>query len=196
MQLRMRSRGCGFARGYQRAFVGPLTHSRKLQSHHRRAGTDTTGPAPGIAPGTAPSAGTGIGADTGSVTSTEAAEAATPPLTFVPNSFTAQRPATASAALSPICPTTTTKGLPLLPYKQLSAAPRISLSSTLRLQSFSTHPPAAPASASTSAPLPIMAYEGKWTAQEVRKTFLSYFEERGHTIGMILDGHNAFKQQI
>lgn len=30
-----------------------------------------------------------------------------------------------------------------------------------------------------------MAYEGKWTAQTVRKTFLSYFEERGHTIGTI-----------
>lgn len=26
-------------------------------------------------------------------------------------------------------------------------------------------------------------YEGKWTAPTVRKTFLEYFEERGHTIG-------------
>lgn len=29
-----------------------------------------------------------------------------------------------------------------------------------------------------------MAYEGKWTALTVRKTFLDYFAERGHTIGM------------
>lgn len=28
-------------------------------------------------------------------------------------------------------------------------------------------------------------YEGKWTAQTVRKTFLDYFAERGHTIGTI-----------
>lgn len=26
-------------------------------------------------------------------------------------------------------------------------------------------------------------YEGKWTALTVRKTFLEYFEQRGHTIG-------------
>lgn len=26
-------------------------------------------------------------------------------------------------------------------------------------------------------------YEGKWTAPTVRKTFLEYFEQRGHTIG-------------
>lgn len=26
-------------------------------------------------------------------------------------------------------------------------------------------------------------YEGKWTALTVRKTFLNYFAERGHTIG-------------
>lgn len=26
-------------------------------------------------------------------------------------------------------------------------------------------------------------YEGKWTALTVRKTFLDYFAERGHTIG-------------
>ena len=29
-----------------------------------------------------------------------------------------------------------------------------------------------------------MAYTGKWTAPVVRKTFLDYFAERGHTIGM------------
>lgn len=34
----------------------------------------------------------------------------------------------------------------------------------------------------TTSPLPIM-YEGKWTANTVRKTFLDYFAERGHTIG-------------
>lgn len=27
-------------------------------------------------------------------------------------------------------------------------------------------------------------YEGQWTADNVRKTFLDYFAERGHTIGM------------
>lgn len=26
-------------------------------------------------------------------------------------------------------------------------------------------------------------YEGKWTALTVRKTFLEYFEQRGHNIG-------------
>lgn len=31
-----------------------------------------------------------------------------------------------------------------------------------------------------------MAYTGKWTAPVVRKTFLNYFEERGHTVGMLL----------
>lgn len=29
-------------------------------------------------------------------------------------------------------------------------------------------------------------YEGKWTATVVRKTFLDYFAERGHTIGTII----------
>lgn len=28
-----------------------------------------------------------------------------------------------------------------------------------------------------------MATEVKWTAETVRKTFLNYFEERGHTVG-------------
>lgn len=37
--------------------------------------------------------------------------------------------------------------------------------------------------ATTTTPLPIMVYEGKWTAATVRTTFLEYFAERGHTIG-------------
>lgn len=52
-----------------------------------------------------------------------------------------------------------------------------SLSSTTQIRLFSQQKPTP-----TSTPLLIM-YEGKWTALTVRKTFLEYFAERGHTIG-------------
>lgn len=42
-----------------------------------------------------------------------------------------------------------------------------------------------PITTPSTTPLPIM-YEGKWTANTVRKTFLEYFAERGHTIGTML----------
>lgn len=164
--------------GRPRAFVGPSTHSRKLQSYG--TGTSTAAATLRLTPTRTP----------------------TPPSACgrVSKSIAGNRAATASAAASlSFCPTTT-KGLPrpLLPYdKPQSAAPSIALSSNTRIRFYSHQPlpppPAAstPASASAPAshPLPIMAYEGKWTAQTVRKTFLKYFEERDHTIGTILHGH-------
>lgn len=53
--------------------------------------------------------------------------------------------------------------------------------------------PASPAS--PDSPLPIM-YEGKWTALTVRKTFLDYFAERGHTIGTMRHRHPFISRSI
>lgn len=73
-----------------------------------------------------------------------------------------------------ICPTTAA-------FLRLSTRTVISLSSTTQIRRFSQQKPTT-ANTSTTTPLPIM-YEGKWTAPTVRKTFLEYFEQRGHTIG-------------
>lgn len=66
-----------------------------------------------------------------------------------------------------------------------------SLSSTTQIRPFSQQKPTA-ADTNTATPLPIM-YEGKWTALTVRKTFLEYFEQRGHTIGAKQSCHPARK---
>lgn len=99
-------------------------------------------------------------------------------------SFSRTNPATPPAiALRSVYPTTTTtKGLLLLQPRKPQTTTRIPLSSPPRTRLYSHQSP--PASASSSRPLPIM-YEGKWTAQVVRQTFLEYFEQRGHTIGTI-----------
>lgn len=161
MQLRMRFgyrvsrsrlRGC-------RAFVGPLTNSRKIYSS------------------TSTATATGNGQST-STTSTEAATPLSPvvsnPLSFTPGA---------------ICQTATKELYKhLYTNKRASIIPRTSLSSNPRSR-FYSHRPAAAASASISIPtstlalLPSMAaYEGQWTAKAVRDTFLKFFEERGHTI--------------
>lgn len=74
-----------------------------------------------------------------------------------------------------ICPTTTAA------FLRSATRTVTSLSSTTQIRHFSQKNPIT-ANTSTTTPLPIM-YEGKWTAPTVRKTFLEYFEQRGHTIG-------------
>lgn len=79
-------------------------------------------------------------------------------------------PSIAPAALtaSSICPTTAPKKRRLQHHN-----PR------LRLYS---HQAAKHSGSAAETSLPIMVYEGEWTALKVRQTFLSYFEKHGHTI--------------
>lgn len=134
--------------------VPALTHSRKLYDPSR---------------GTVPSPRT---ASTSFSTSTHT-HARTPrsplPAAGSPSSFLTKK------APAAICPTTTAA------FLRSATRTVISLSSTTQIRPFSQQKPTT-ANTNTTTPLPIM-YEGKWTAPTVRKTFLEYFEQRGHTIG-------------
>lgn len=87
-----------------------------------------------------------------------------------------------------ICPTTINALHTNLRSRTL-LLPSTSISTSIsrvRLYSRRAAPTPLPSSSDSPTPLPIM-YEGKWTALAVRKTFLEYFAERGHTIGMMRD---------
>lgn len=73
-----------------------------------------------------------------------------------------------------ICPTTAT-------FLRSSTRTVTPLSATIQIRPFSQQKRTT-AYTNNTTPLPIM-YEGKWNALTVRKTFLEYFEQRGHTIG-------------
>lgn len=171
-----------------RPFVGPLTHSRKLYSSKeadQEPGPEPSTPLePSPAPAHAP-------ASTPTLAPTPASVLLAPRLSRL-DSFT----------IEALCPTTANPTSSCLQRRRPNTSPtsRASLSSIpnskshIRLYSFSrtrlaTRATASSARSSSSSsaaapPLPIM-YEGKWTALTVRKTFLDYFAERGHTIGMI-----------
>lgn len=119
------------------------------------------------------------------------------PMTPLEQSLQFPRPSNLpSSTLRTLCPTTA-NATPLLlqTYRPRtnpgSRTPLFSSStsastSNSRIRPYSRPPPAA---FSSAPPLPIM-YEGKWTALTVRKTFLDYFAERGHTIGTMPDRHS------
>lgn len=155
--MRNRYWGSATGSGYQRAFIrSSLTlDSRKLDSS-----TKTANPGP--------------------VT-------LTPP--SIPVNPALPRAAATSCSAPSICPTTTTatkRRLKLLlqPHNPLLPTQGKQLCSfTSLVRRYSQQASKQSSSTSTAdAPLPIMLYEGKWTARTVRETFLSYFEERGHTI--------------
>lgn len=161
--------GCGRGRGSAQQlgrgrgrsscpYVGPLTHSRKLDDSSKEPAPDS---------GTPPT-----------LTLTF-----TPTLEFVckrlcPTNSNSNSNSHITTTQTTATTTTTTPDSPLLQQRSRPRRPLV-LNTRFRFHSQQAR------ATSSSRRLPIMAYEGKWTALAVRKTFLEYFAERGHTIGTI-----------